>query len=86
VRAGSLFGRDVAGIEYVAAIQRLATAADAAGESITNDMVEAVVIDRLEAAPDDATHWSTRSRHSHLMVNVRLLIKPHRDAAFRKHC
>lgn len=32
-----------------------------AARTITDDVVEAVVIDTLETAPDDATHWSTRS-------------------------
>jgi len=32
-----------------------------AQRTITDDIVEAVVIDTLETAPDDATHWSTRS-------------------------
>ncbi len=31
-----------------------------AAPTITDDIVEAVVIDTLETAPDDATHWSTR--------------------------
>jgi len=32
-----------------------------APRTITDDVVEAVVIDTLESAPEDATHWSTRS-------------------------
>lgn len=31
-----------------------------AARSIGDDVIEAVVVDTLETAPDDATHWSTR--------------------------
>jgi hypothetical protein len=31
-----------------------------AERKIGDDVVEAVVVDTLETAPDDATHWSTR--------------------------
>jgi transposase len=62
-----------------------------AARTIGDDVVEAVVIDTLESAPPDATHWSTRglaARHGISHTTVREIwqafgLKPWRQDDFK---
>jgi Homeodomain-like domain len=62
-----------------------------AARSIGDDVVEAVIVDTLETAPPDATHWSTRGRaakHGISRTTVREIwspfgLKPWRQAEFK---
>lgn len=62
-----------------------------AARTIGDDVVEAVVIDTLESAPPDATHWSTRglaAKHGISHTTVREIwqafgLKPWREDSFK---
>jgi transposase len=62
-----------------------------AARRIGDDLVEAVVVETLETAPDDATHWSTRSlakKHGISHTTVREIwrafgLKPWRQDSFK---
>ena len=62
-----------------------------AARSIGDDIVEAVVVDTLESAPSDATHWSTRglakkhgiSRQTVSEIWRAFGLKPWREDAFK---
>ena len=62
-----------------------------AARSIGDDVVEAVIVDTLESAPPDATHWSTRglaARHGISHTTVREIwrafgLKPWRTDEFK---
>jgi len=63
-----------------------------APRTIDDDVIEAVVIDTLESAPDDATHWSTRdlaARHGLSKTTVAEIwrafgLKPWRQDEFKR--
>ncbi len=75
--------------------ERLDGLADAprpgAARTIGDDVVEAIVVETLESAPHDATHWSTRSlakRHGISHTTVREIwqafgLKPWREDSFK---
>lgn len=61
-----------------------------APRKITDDKVEAVVVQTLEAQPKNATHWSTRSMAEHIGLSQSTInriwrafdLKPHRTETF----
>jgi transposase len=77
------------------AVDRLDGLVDAprpgAARSIGDDVVEAIVVETLETAPPDATHWSTRSlaaKHGISHTTVREIwrafgLKPWREDSFK---
>ena len=62
-----------------------------AARTIGDDVIEAIVVETLESAPPDATHWSTRSlaaRHGISHTTVREIwrafgLKPWREDSFK---
>jgi len=62
-----------------------------APRTVTDDMVEAVIVKTLEAKPSDATHWSTRSMAKAMgmsQTSISLIwrafgLQPHRTESFK---
>jgi transposase len=62
-----------------------------AARTIGDDVIEAIVVETLESAPPDATHWSTRSlaaKHGISHTTVREIwqafgLKPWREDSFK---